>query len=430
MRSSGVSSQWVMRWRYEMAAKATRHGIWRLRGGGFFVRVRVTDPRTGKENQLTRVLKGEAVALRDALRVQDQLRSEARDHLAGRRSLPLWSEYAASLFEAKVTEGKLKSGKSRERWGNTLARLVPAFGRFRVDELRYADLVGWRDQVAIWIRSGMPSMRKQDAGKNRLVKLSPVTANGWISILKVICTAMTKHYELQRDPGRAIEYLAVPRIYTREQPNSLAPAQVGAFLDKMKERYPQHYAMTFLGFAIGARPSTLRPLRRRGPEPDVLWDDSAILLRRSNPLRQEIVDQTKTALDQEIPLPAAVMRVLRKHADTLPPGPMADSDLLFPAITGGMRTRSVLDKPFRRVLKTLGWKVRLTPKAMRRTFQDLAREAEVHDFVARAISGHATERMQRHYSTAQREEMRTAVGKVISLATARTERARPARGRA
>jgi hypothetical protein len=35
--------------------------------------------------------------------------------------------------------------------------------------------------------------------------------------------------------------------------------------------------------------------------------------------------------------------------------------------------------------------------------------------------------MQRHYSTAQREEIRAAVGKVISLATARRERAQHAR---
>jgi hypothetical protein len=48
-------------------------------------------------------------------------------------------------------------------------------------------------------------------------------------------------------------------------------------------------------------------------------------------------------------------------------------------------------------------------------FQDLARQADVHDVVTRAISGHQTEKMQRHYSTAQREEMRAAVGKVISI---------------
>jgi hypothetical protein len=55
-------------------------------------------------------------------------------------------------------------------------------------------------------------------------------------------------------------------------------------------------------------------------------------------------------------------------------------------------------------------------------FQDLARQAQVHDVVTRAISGHATERMQRHYSTARREEIRDAVGKVVSLATARARR--------
>jgi integrase len=90
------------------------------------------------------------------------------------------------------------------------------------------------------------------------------------------------------------------------------------------------------------------------------------------------------------------------------------------------RSRSALDKPFQDVLRALRWKLRFTPRGLRRTFQDLARQAEVHDVVTRAISGHATERMQRHYSTAQREEMREAVGRVISLATAGAGRAAPA----
>jgi hypothetical protein len=135
-----------------------------------------------------------------------------------------------------------------------------------------------------------------------------------------------------------------------------------------------------------------------------------------------LTDETKTALDQEIPLPLAARRVLRAHVRALPEGPMRDSAYLFPSTRGGMRSRSVLDKPFRDVLKALKWTVRLTPRGMRRTFQDLAREAKVHDVVTRAISGHQTERMQQHYSTAKREEMRTAVAKVISLATARARR--------
>jgi hypothetical protein len=46
-----------------------------------------------------------------------------------------------------------------------------------------------------------------------------------------------------------------------------------------------------------------------------------------------------------------------------------------------------------------GIKKRLTARFMRRTFQDLGRQARVHDFVVRAISGHATSAMQERYSS-------------------------------
>jgi hypothetical protein len=52
---------------------------------------------------------------------------------------------------------------------------------------------------------------------------------------------------------------------------------------------------------------------------------------------------------------------------------------------------------------------------MRRTFQDLCRAAEVGDLVTRSISGHATEAMQRHYSTVAPEEQRRGLSNVIQL---------------
>ena len=256
------------------------------------------------------------------------------------------------------------------------------------------------------MRDGMPSIRKRDKGTKKRVHLAPATANGWIAILKVICGAMTRHFELERDPSDGLEYFPLPRTYTREQPNALTAKQASDFLGKMREIHPQHYAMSFLGFAIGARPSTLRPLRRQGPNVDVLWDEGVLLLRRSHSLGKEIMDQTKTGVDQELPLTSAVLWALREHVASLE-GKMRESEYLFPATTGGLRSRSALDKPFRDVAKALGWTVKITPRAMRRTFQDLARRAQIHDVVTRAISGHSTERMQRRYSTAQREEMQT-----------------------
>jgi hypothetical protein len=94
-----------------------------------------------------------------------------------------------------------------------------------------------------------------------------------------------------------------------------------------------------------------------------------------------------------------------------------------------MRSRSALDKPFRAVARALGWTIKLTPKCMRRTFNDLARRAAVHDIVLRSISGHLTEEMQERYSTAQQQERRAAVGKVIDIATARLARRQRARKR-
>jgi hypothetical protein len=274
----------------------------------------------------------------------------------------------------------------------------------------------------------MPSTRAREKGK--LVHLSAVTANGWISILKVICGAMAKHYELTRDPAHGVEYFPVlERTYTREQPNALTAAQIPIFMAKVKELCPQHYAMILLGFGIGSRPSTLRPLRRGGDESDIDWTDGFVFLRRSNPSGDEIRNRTKNKNDLGIPLPPALMRALRAHVAALSPGPMKDSNYLFPSVTGGMRSRSALDKPFRAVVKALGWSLRLTPKCMRRTFNDLARHAKVHDIVLRSISGHVTEEMQERYSTAQQVERRSAVGKVIEIATARQIRQRRAKKR-
>src|SRR5262249_35147697 len=92
-------------------------------------------------------------------------------------------------------------------------------------------------------------------------------------------------------------------------------------------------------------------------------------------------------------------------------------ELLFPAVTGGFRARAVLDKPFDEVGKEIGLKFNFTPRGMRRTYQDLARAAGIHDAVTRAISGHATSATQLHYSTARGDEVKDALARVARIAT-------------
>lgn len=59
---------------------------------------------------------------------------------------------------------------------------------------------------------------------------------------------------------------------------------------------------------------------------------------------------------------------------------------------------------------------------MRRTFQDLTRAGGVEGVVAKAISGHATDAMRNHYSTANDAEVTQAMGKVIDLTEVRKGR--------
>ena len=117
-----------------------------------------------------------------------------------------------------------------------------------------------------------------------------------------------------------------------------------------------------------------------------------------------------------VDLPAEAMDVLRWHVDTQLRTPdQKESDLLFPAVNGKFRSPSVLNKPLAEVAQELGLGKKITQRALRRTFNDLARAAQVSDLVTRSISGHLTERMQHHYSTVNAGEQREALAKVIRL---------------
>ena len=87
----------------------------------------------------------------------------------------------------------------------------------------------------------------------------------------------------------------------------------------------------------------------------------------------------------------------------------------FPSKTGGLQRPSSLTKCFATGLKLAGIKKGLTPHGLRRTFVDLNRLAGVTGLVTKSLTGHATDRMLEHYSTAALAEQRHAVGTVIDL---------------
>ena len=394
--------EWVNRYNYWISPSPVMPGVWRRKEGGTVVRGRAVDPRTGKVREVLKALpEMDAAAAYGWL--QDELSKIRRGAEESSPQRMRWSAFAVSCLERRLATKKIKSAKNRLVWGSVLKRhLIPAFGDYFVDKLRFADFQEWQLRDAARINAG---------------EIAPTTANNHLRILKTIMNDAVHYFQLERNPIDGIEPFDVSEheVYTDEEPNSLLVDEVPRFLHGMRELYPQHFAEVALGFATGLRPSSLRPIRKSGATPDVLWEQAVLLVRRSNTVGDEVMNTTKTSRRQRIALPEDLMEILRWHVARLPPGPMADSELLFATAEGRFQSPSTLQKPFAAVSKAIGLKKRLTPCGMRRTFQDLARAAEVKDIVTRSISGHATEQMQQHYSTVNPEEMRSGLAKVISI---------------
>jgi integrase len=372
-------------------------GIW-TQGNQIRIRVRTKDKKTGKRVEANRVFSD--LSLRDAPVKQAEMLAElAQESKEAKRTR--FGDYSVSLYERKVINREIKSGKSKERWTGTLKHLIEAFGDHYIDAIERRDFEQWKTAQA----------KKVNAGE-----YSPHTVNGWLSILRNIIDTAAGEFEWERNPIALVEDLDTSehRTYTLEQPNSLTVEELGTFLGVFHRLYPQHFAFVYLGFATGQRPSHLRPIRRSGTEPDVLWDRGLLFIRRSQTCKT-VMNRTKTAKDQTIALPEDVMNVLREHAAMLDYRGV-QSELLFPSDVGGFHSASFLDKPFERVCAELKLTKRITPRGMRRTQQDIFRAGNVHDVVTRSVSGHATASMQQHYSTAQLEEQRQAIASVVALA--------------
>ena len=399
-------------------------GVWERKEGGHLVRGAAVCPRTGKRKELLKVLP-EATAEQSLL----WLRTELKVVRSGAAFAPQYETmpfgtYAVSLLKRKIERGEIRSASGIEKWNMVLKHLIASsLAEIRVDQIRPRDVEAWKDEVARKMREGRPCRGKKKKG------YSPNTANTWLAVLRVILAHAKLDYELRDSAATGVKNFDTSehRTYTREQPNSLTAEELRDFLALFFEKHPQHFAMAYVGFATGLRPSSLRPLRRRGVEADVKWDENILCVRRSHTLGQTVMNRTKTKRDLEIKVPELLLEVLKWHVETqLLTDEQKASDLLFPREDGGVRDPKLLRKPFDHVATLLSLMKRITPRAMRRSFQDLARSAQVNDVVTRSISGHATEQMQRHYSTVSESEQAEGLAKVLSMMDFRNRKPAPA----
>ena len=317
---------WTKRWRFEIAPKPVKPGVWRLKGGGHLIRGKATDYRTGKKKIVLRALRqmSASEAYRELQEELDRVRS-------GRRTAKVerirFDRYAALLFERKVAKGEIRSAQTRENWElNLRLHLYPKFGDFYIDAIEKTDVEKWLSEQATRV-----------AAK----KCSPHTVNNWLRLFSEIVNEAVDELELPRNPLSKVRPFdtSMHVTYSEEQPNALTPEEIPDFLLAMRERHPQHLAMTALGFATGWRPSMMRPLRRKGGAADVLWEKGIILARRSQTRGDEVMEGTKNLSRFRLSVPEELMQILRWHADDLPEGPMRRSDLPVPVHHGRVPER-------------------------------------------------------------------------------------------
>ena len=394
----------------------TKHdGVYRRQDGRYWIRARVRDPKTGKTVPFNVTI--EATNDDDAARQLLERKNAIREGGAQTKKSPTrFAVFAVSVMEERP---RVRSQASKAKWANIVRHLIEdefevtypdkrkerrTFGPMFLDQITHVEARAWRKHLETIVATG--------------TFVVPF-ANDLIRHFKLIMRIASQepHSLIAKNfDGLPMLDTSTYDPHPEEDPNSLDPALVKAFCEKARELYPQHFAMIVMAFTFGLRPSTMRPLRRKGERADIDWTTGRLVLRRSQVCRDVVMDKIKTKKKDVLYLPASVLALLKWHVDNLPAGPMRDSDLLFPSEGGGFRARSVLDRPFQVICKALGIKQRLTPGVgPRRTSKDLMRDAGVDHVVGMAMSTHGTEAMHIYYSTVRPDEKRDAAQAVSKL---------------
>lgn len=370
------------------------------------VRAQVLNPKTGKYFDTTRTTKeGEKIGeARDLLRELEKGSSGPGGTGARTRFL----DYATQSIESRIARGKIMSPESKlKSWNVLKLHLAPRWGDMFVDAIMRSDVEKW----LIDLGKGVQAKR-----------YTPKTVNTWWSQFKAIMSAAAATFDI-KDPTARLDGIPdhLHRTYTDEQPNSLLVQELPAFFDAAWNYEREHFAMIVLGQLTGRRACELRPLRRQGPFADLDWATGKMLIRRSQTIG-EAMEVTKTKDDVTLYLPTTLVDILRTHVANLS-AYRKESDLLFPPRhprlenTAGYMSKSALDKPLRRICAMAGIKKHLTAKgAMRRTYQQLCKAAQVDDVVQMAMSGHATKEMMMLYSSASADAKRSALERMSAIA--------------
>lgn len=312
---------------------------------------------------------GSRARLPGELREQSTTNKRKEDQLQGRTK----PRRRAVSADAVLPEAEL-CPNTRDRYERSVRQaLKPYFMRFNVEDLTKAHVERWR---AALLEAGFA--RSTINSHHRVLKTLLRSAGN---------EATCKVTYLNEKPDARIH---------REEPNLLTMEEVSLFIEGMQRMYPQHYPLTLTLFATALRISAALALRWE----DIDLDTHEFVVRRrisgSGASKSFVPGVKRDRFGEDLPpLVPGVMAVLEEHRSSFNPRQL-ESGLIFPSPrTGGVQSRSVLNKPFAAVLADVGITKRFTVHGCRRTASKVYKAAAGPQV---AVAGHTTEAMHHHYA--------------------------------
>lgn len=265
-----------------------------------------------------------------------------------------------------------------------------------MDGLTSRHIMGWRD----WAASRLMSNGKA---------FSAWSLASWFSVLRNIVKDAVLEYDLPRDPCHGVRGVKKPRAPRATR--YLTAQQVREFLRLVGVHCPQHYAITLILAVYGLR-----------------WEEASALHtqhldRETGELRvvqaqvRRKLFPTKNESHKMLPLSDEVIRAVDGHREMLRVrrNPGLEKGLLFPDVNGDYRLPSSVLKGWTAVSRAMNLAWNVTPHDLRRSYQNMLRQASVNLVVQQALMGHSSDAMTMHYSHVEMGEKRAAQDKIINL---------------
>lgn len=368
--------------------RKTRYpGVTELGGGLYRIRVYWTDPKTERQLERERVV--EAMSVTQALDRRRELECALAEESGsgGSSSRKTVGDVAKEWLETKVKAKRpeAKGGGSRLcpttkfRYANSVEHhIVPYLGDHVAHAITKKDIERWRDHLA--------------------EHYAAASVNGHLRVLRSIL----------KDAGNAVAadvsgLTEDDSRITDDEPNLLSDEELERFLVEARTAFPQHYPLILILVTTAMRMGTGLALLREDFDREV----GVVYARRRRSGKEIIpgVKRSRTAKDI-LPLLPAVWTALQRYWASFSPEQDA-SGLAFPTREGGIRARSCLDKPFRRICEAASIRQRFTPHGCRRTSVDRYRRI-AGSVISKAIAGHMTDEMHVRYSLTRISEKQAA----------------------